>query len=121
MIKSISLLIVTISFLIISCNNHSSASSESHTGRQHNSKKMPLQENPSISKEVKAITPLFLHKDEAVTAYMKNIMHEYLEVKNALLEGSSTTAASAAAKIETRLESFDKSFLTAEQKNCMTH
>lgn len=54
--------------------------------------------------------------DAKITVSIKEILNDYLQMKNAFTEDNSTGAASAGKKLEAAFKKFDKSALTAAQK-----
>lgn len=82
----------------------------------HQGDSMPMNTNGQMAGQVKMVTPMFTQLDPGVTSYMRNMMQQYLGIKNALVEGSQGGASSAAGKMSTMMKGFDKSLLSAEQK-----
>ncbi len=54
--------------------------------------------------------------DAKITVSIKEILNDYLQMKNAFTEDNSTGAATAGKKLEAAFKKFDKSALTAAQK-----
>ena len=70
----------------------------------------------SISKTDKANFTTSLVTDAKITVSIKEILNDYLQMKNAFTEDNSTGAATAGKKLEAAFKNFDKSALTEVQK-----
>jgi hypothetical protein len=65
---------------------------------------------------IKEIGPSFSNVNPKVSGYMKAIVDDYLQLKNALIDDNGSDAANAAEKMKAQLATVDKSLFTAEQK-----
>jgi uncharacterized protein (DUF885 family) len=112
--KKLTLLFAVAAFVLISCNSNSSKT-EDHSKMNHNDS-MPMQDNAMADKDVKMVTATFGNIDPAVSAFMKSLLQNYIDVKNALTNGDESAAKSASDKMSAAMKGFDKSLLSAEQK-----
>lgn len=104
---------VITSLAVVSCNDNKSAEPEAGKMDQE---PMAKPETAVDDKDVKTVAVTFASVDAGVTAFMKSLVDNYLEVKNALTNTDESAAAAAAAKMEKGIKDFDKSLLTADQK-----
>ena len=77
---------------------------------------MPMHKGTATDKPVKMAATTFTSVDPAVSIFMKSMMMDYLEVKNALVNSSEAEAAVASGKMVGTMKGFDKSLLNADQK-----
>lgn len=113
--KTMLLLSIVTLVAAVSCNSNNQAAKEDHTMMNHDST-MPMKDHEMMNANVKMVPPAFPSVDAGVSAYMKSILQDYLNVKNALIDGNADKAATAAAAMDNAINGFDKSLLTAEQK-----
>lgn len=112
--KKLILICSAAAFVFTACNSNSS-STEDHSKMNHNDS-MPMQDNAAADKDVKLVTATFSNIDPAVSAFMKSLIQNYIDVKNGLTNADESAAKSASDKMYTAMKGFDKSLLTAEQK-----
>lgn len=113
--KIILALTIIAAIVVISCNNNNSAKDNS-TGMNHDSMPMPVKDNTMADNNVKMVATTFATVDAAVSTFMKSMVMDYLEVKNALANDKETEAAAASGKMYEAMKGFDKSLLSADQK-----
>jgi hypothetical protein len=112
--KLIPVFIAVAAIVFASCNSNSS-SNEDHSKMNHIDS-MPVQQNTVADENVKTVPVSFASVDPAAIAYMKELVQNYLTIKNALIDNNGSAAAAASDKISTTMKTFDKSLLSAEQK-----
>ncbi len=112
--KSMLFFIIIAVTTMVSCNNNSNAN-EDHSKMDHRDSISEVQ-NSVADKDVKTVVIRYTSVDPAVTAFMKEMIQNYLAVKNALTENNESAAASASGKMATTMNRLDKSLLNAEQK-----
>ena len=112
--KKLILLAIAATFVFISCNSNS-PKTEDHSMMNHNDS-MHMQSNTMADENVKMVSATFTKVDPAVSTFMKTLLQNYIEVKNALTNSNESEAAAASAKITDGMKSFDKSLLSADQK-----
>ena len=100
---------------IVSCNSNKQAAKEGVSSLNHDST-MPMQDNKMKDENVKMVSVTFPTIDAGVSTYMTTLLRNYLNIKNALIDGNSDKAASSSAAMYQALKGFDKSLLTAGQK-----
>ncbi|HEX6431678.1 MAG TPA: DUF3347 domain-containing protein [Niastella sp.] len=101
--------LTTLSVIMFSCgDNASTKQTEEKSSADHAT---------ADKAEVKVVKASFTNVDAAVAAYIKKITDNYLLIKNALTGGKANEAGVAAKNMFEALKGFDKSLLTAEQKN----
>ncbi|AEW02439.1 hypothetical protein A4D02_00355 [Niastella koreensis] len=100
-------LLTTLSVITYSCSNNA-------TNKPSAEQTPAAQEDTT---EVKVVKASFTKVDAGVTAYMKNLTNSYLQIKNALIAGKATDAGDAAKNMSAAMKGFDKSLLSADQKN----
>jgi hypothetical protein len=98
----------------VSCNGNTSPGESQDKMIKKDS--MPIQQNTDTATDVKIVPVSFTNIDPAVTVYMKEMVQNYLGVKNALIDNNGSGAAAASDKISAAMKIFDKSLLSAEQK-----
>jgi hypothetical protein len=105
---------ITISFfaavamIVYACNggaNHSDHKSDSTAHSEQ-----------AAEEPVKQVKVTYANVDAAVATHMKKLTDEYLAVKDALTNGKADEAAGASKNMVEVIKGFDKSLLTAEQK-----
>jgi hypothetical protein len=111
--KLIPAFMAVVAIVFVSCN--SDATTEDHSKMNHNDS-IPMQPTADTNADVKTVAVSFTNVDPAVTVYMKEMVQNYLAVKNALIDNNGSGAASASNKISAAMKGFDKSLLSAEQK-----
>lgn len=105
-------LVAALSVVIYACNdNASSAGHEDHTAAPAAEKHATDSDEP-----VKVVKASFTNVDPAVANYIKKLTDDYLQVKNALIDGKAGEAGDASKRMYESIKGFDKSLLTAEQK-----
>lgn len=112
--KIIPVLAAVLAMIFVSCNSNSSSSEDKSNVPKKDS--VPVQSNIVADPDVKTVPVSFTNIDPAVTVYMKEMVQNYLAVKNALIDNNGSGAASASNKISAAMKTFDKSLLSAEQK-----
>jgi Protein of unknown function (DUF3347). len=70
----------------------------------------------SNDEPVKQVKVTYTNLDAGVATHMKKLTDDYLAVKNALTNGKADEAAGASKNMVDAMKAFDKSLLTAEQK-----
>jgi hypothetical protein len=102
-------LLTTMSIIVYSCGDNSSATQkEEHAHEGH----ATTEENA----EIKVVKASFTNVDAAVAGHIKKLTDHYLQIKNALTNTKPTEAGDAANKMSEALKGFDKSLLSADQK-----
>jgi len=112
--KIIPIIIAIAAIIFVSCNGNTSPGESQEKVNKKDS--MPIQKNNDTATDVKTVPVSFTNIDPAVTVYMKEMVQNYLDVKNALIDNNGSGAASASNKIAAAMKNFDKSLLSAEQK-----
>jgi len=90
--KSI-LVFAAATLFIVSCNSNSSMNADSAEKSQEN--EMEIKSNDNGAKDAKTISPTFSQTDAGVSSFMKSLVQNYLEIKNALVKGDEASAATA--------------------------
>lgn len=108
MYKVLALFSVVAATLFSACNNESS---KTETTEQAS---MPMQ-NAAAPADVKMVAHRFQDIDPKQAAAVNAIVQEYLQIKNALVNGKSDEAAQDAKALNTSLINVDKSLFTAQQ------
>lgn len=98
----------------VSCNNDSSSGEEKSNGPKKDN--MAAQTAVAADSDIKTVAVSFTNVDPAVKIYIKDLVQNYLDIKNALTDNNGSAAASASDKISAAMKNFDKSLLSAEQK-----
>ena len=101
--------LTTLSVIVFSCNDNAST--------KQKEEQSAVAHDTAENAEVKVVKASFTNVDAAVAAYIKEITDNYLQLKNALTNGKANEAGDAAKNMLEGLKGFDKSLLTAEQKN----
>lgn len=101
--------LTTLSVVVFSCNDNAST--------KQKEEQSAVAHDTAENAEVKVVKASFTNVDAAVAAYIKEITDNYLQLKNALTNGKANEAGDAAKNMLEGLKGFDKSLLTAEQKN----
>lgn len=104
------LTILAFATYITSCNDGQSDKHDNHDTVTANKTSVPKEEN------VQTIKPTFAVLEESVSAHIKSLFDHYGHVKTALVNGNAAEAKSGADAIVKSIKSFDRSLLTAEQK-----
>jgi len=108
------LAIIAITFT--ACNNNGGKEEP----QQHDMSKMSKDSMPATTvtndKEVKAVAVTYTDVNAAAAASIKEIIGQYLYIKNALVTDDGREAAKGGKEMEEAISKLDKSFLTAEQK-----
>lgn len=112
--KKLLLIFTVAAFGFISCNNNASKTEENTS--MNNMDSMPMQPDVTTEADIKIVSASFSNVDPTVSAFMKTMVQNYIDVKNALIGENESAAKSASDKMHTAMKSFDKSLLTAEQK-----
>ena len=112
--KIIPVLAAVAAILFVSCNSNSSSGDAKSNVPKKDS--VPVQSNVVADPDVKKVPVSFTNIDPGVTVYMKEMVQNYLAVKNALIDNNGSGAASSSNKISAAMKTFDKSLLSAEQK-----
>lgn len=112
--KKIIFICFAAAFVFSACNSNSS-NTEDHSKMSHPDS-MPMQDNAASDKDVKLVTATFSNIDPVVSAFIKSVIQNYIDVKNALTNGDESAAKSASDKMNSAMKGFDKSLLSAEQK-----
>lgn len=112
--KIIPVLAAVVAILFVSCNSNSSSGDAKNNVPKNDS--VPVQLNVVADPDVKNVPVSFTNIDPAVRVYMKEMVQNYLAVKNALIDNNGSGAAAASNKISAAMKTFDKSLLSAEQK-----
>lgn len=101
--------LTTLSIIAYSCNDNAS------TKQKEEQAPAPVA-HAKDDNEVKVVKASFTNVDAAVAAYIKKITDNYLQIKNALINGKANEAGAAAKNMFEAFNGFDKSLLTADQK-----
>lgn len=107
--KKLILLCSTAAFILLSCNSSNSDEPNTDASTETTEQTMP-------EKEVKVISVTYTKVDPGVTTLMKNVLQNYLALKDALTNSNEADAKSSSSKIADAVKGFDKSLLTKEQK-----
>jgi len=99
--------------IMVSCGNNGSANEH---GDMHTGDSMPGHDYAAAADDIKAISVQYTTIDPGVSSFMKGMMQDYLQVKNALVNDKAEEAATAAGRMHASMKQFDKSLLTADQK-----
>jgi Protein of unknown function (DUF3347). len=83
---------------------------------ENKSAKTAHAEPPASGEPVKQVKVTYTNVDAGVATHMKKLTDEYLALKNALTNGNANEAAGASKNMVDAMKGFDKSLLTAEQK-----
>ena len=104
--------------VMAACNNNSTTKDDHADQMMHDHEMtgMDSASNMNTGNGVKMVMASFTNVDAGVTSYMKTLLNNYLEIKNALASDNASGAASASGKMYAAMKSFDKSLLTADQK-----
>ncbi len=112
--KKLMLIFTVTAFGFISCNDNTSKTDDPVSRNQMDS--VPIQPNKTTESDIKMVPASFTTVDPAVSAFMKSMVQNYIDVKNALVGDNESAAKSASDKMYTAMKDFDKSLLTSEQK-----
>ncbi len=112
--KIIPFFIALAAITFISCNGNTSPGESQETVNKKDS--MPIQQNSNSATDVKTVPVSFTNIDADVTVFMKEVVQNYLAIKNALIDNNGSGAASASNKISAAMKTLDKSLLSAVQK-----
>jgi hypothetical protein len=115
MIKTIIFCFTVASIAITSCTSNKQPAQEDHSMMNHDST-TTMQENTMVDENVKMVPTTFTTVDAGVSTTIKSMLNNYLEIKNALVEGNAEKAATSSKSILSGMKGLDKSLLTAEQK-----
>jgi len=110
--KSILILFAS-ALVIMSCNN---SSSNADSSKESYANEKAIQSNDNVDVNVKTVSPTFTDVNAGVTTFMKSLVQNYLDIKNALVKDDSTSAATASVKLKDEMKIFNKSLFTAAQK-----
>lgn len=99
--------IITCSLIAYSCNDSASTKKEEGSPATHAA---------TDNADVKVVKASFTNVDAAVAAAIKKITDNYLQIKNALINGKANEAGDAGKNMFEAIKGVDKSLLTAEQK-----
>jgi hypothetical protein len=115
--KIIPVVFIISSIIAFSCNGNSSSSKEEHN-QADKMKEMPMDDSASagMNTDVKTVAVTYSNVDTGVASFMKEMVQDYVAVKNALTDGNGAAAAAAAKKMNDVMKKMDKSLFTAEQK-----
>jgi hypothetical protein len=114
--KKLSILILSMGTLVFAaCNNDQHTDGNDHD-KDHNHTENTEHATVVEEKEIKETTVVFTNVDAKAESTFKQLVKEYLNIKNALVAGNSKDAAKAASAISGAMKNLDKSLLTAEQK-----
>jgi hypothetical protein len=102
-------LLTTISVIAYSCSNNA-------PGKQKEEQPSTAQAPAGDSAEIKVVKASFTNVEAGASAYMKKLTDNYLQLKNALINGKADDAANASKGMLEAMKGFDKSLLTADQK-----
>lgn len=101
--------------LVTSCNSNGKKESELHEVK--NASKDTMQHAIDIAdKEVKVVAVLFTNVGARAANSIKEIIGNYLQIKNALANDDATAAANSGKIMNENITKLDKSLLTASQK-----
>lgn len=103
-----SIAIVAAIALLSACNNQSSQTSNAEE------EMMPMQDMAATT-DIKMVAHRFNDLDPKQSSAIKAITRDYLQIKDALVNGNSSDAAQAAGNLSATLKSVDKSLFTAAQ------
>jgi len=101
-----SILVLAASALVImSCNN---SSSNADSSKESHDNEMAIQSDDNVDVNVKTVSPTFTDVNAGVTTFMKSLVQNYLDIKNALVKDDSTSAAAASVKLKDEMKIFNK-------------
>ncbi|MEN9298403.1 MAG: hypothetical protein RLZZ429_716 [Bacteroidota bacterium] len=101
--------------IFASCNNDQEASHEGQHTSTPNSDSVNHASTDQTT-EIKSINVVFKNVDAKAAETIKQMVDNYLQMKDALAADKATDAATAAKKLASSVASLDQSLLTAEQK-----
>ena len=101
--------------LIPACSSNSDKSG-SETETMQDGDGSDMHATHDSDQEIKAVAVTFTDVDPGVSSFMKSMTRDYLGVKNALVAARAEEAGSAASGMLTAMKNFDKSLLSADQK-----
>lgn len=113
--KTALVLLLFAAIIEIGCNSEKNKTGKDHdmsTRKADTSQKS----NPEQHKKTVEVSPSFTNIDPKVAGSLREIVDQYLLVKNALAADNGKKAAQAAEAMSEAMERVDKSFFTAEQK-----
>lgn len=112
--KTIFLSAITVSLIVFTACNNSGSKSE-HEGHDMN-KDTAKHVSTADDKDVKIIAVAYTNVEAKAGASIKEIVGDYLHIKNALANDNASEAANGAKAMDGAIGKLDKSLLTAEQK-----
>lgn len=116
-VKKIFFSLLAISAIPITACNNSGSKNETGKHDMKNMSKDSVQHAVTPDdKDVKVVSIAFPNTDAKAAASLKEIVDDYLLIKNALANDNGLEAANAARALEEAIRKLDKSLLTAEQK-----
>lgn len=106
---------LALSILVMACNNESTSSKEDHSS-MNPEKETSIQDSAASTKEIKTVAATFTQVDPVIATFMKELVQNYLAIKNALINGNAATAANSSLKMNETMKKLDQSLLTADQE-----
>lgn len=92
--------------LIMSCNTNSS---NKESAKKSHDNEMAILSNDNVDVNVKTVSPTFTDVTAGVSSFMKSLVQNYLDIKNALVKDDSSSAAGASIKLTDEMKIFNKS------------
>jgi Protein of unknown function (DUF3347) len=102
--------------VILACNSNKSSNQESKPDAVGEMKDTAMQTARAVNENVPSVSPTFTNVNAALSVAIKNIVDEYLQIKNALVNNSGNDAASGGKEMYEAMDKIDKSMFTADQK-----
>lgn len=113
----LSLIVLMITFAFAACNN--SNSKNEHEGHDMNNMKSDTTQHvvSTDDADIKTVAVVYANVDAKAAASFKEIVDQYLNIKNALANDNAGQAVSGAKTMGNAIGKLDKSLLTSDQKN----
>ncbi len=90
-------------------------SCETNTSKEHQDHERTETTENAEKEEINVITPSFTNVDAHVSTHIQSVVDHYIHIKTALVNSNSGEANNGATAILNAVNSFDKSFLPADQ------
>jgi len=114
--KHLIIVIGAASVVLIACNSNKSPNQESKPAAGGEMKDTAMQAAPAVNENVPSVSPTFTTLNASLSGAIKNVVDDYLQIKNALVNNSRNDAASGGKEMYEAMDKIDKSIFTAEQK-----
>jgi hypothetical protein len=113
--KHLIILIGAASVVLMACNSNKSPNQEAKPVAGE-IKDTAMQAAPAVNENVPSVSPTFTPLNASLSGAIKNVVDDYLQIKNALVNNSGNDAASGGKEMYKAMDKIDKSIFTAEQK-----